>query len=103
MFQQFLAGIRGEITNMIFKIRVQTPEQANSENQSRLTQAAEKGVESGVDGARVMKKEAKAQADKNKTVIKKNKVGRNDPCPCGAIDQNTGKPKKYKKCCGRNS
>ncbi len=26
-----------------------------------------------------------------------NKVGRNDPCPCGAVDAN-GRPKKFKKC-----
>jgi len=25
--------------------------------------------------------------------------GRNDPCPCGKINQETGKPMKYKKCC----
>ncbi len=31
----------------------------------------------------------------------KKKVGRNDPCPCGKINQKTGKPMKYKKCCGR--
>ncbi len=31
----------------------------------------------------------------NKTVVNKNKVGRNDPCPCGS-------GKKYKKCCGIN-
>jgi len=29
------------------------------------------------------------------------KVGRNDPCPCGAIDPATGKPIKYKKCHGK--
>ncbi len=28
------------------------------------------------------------------------KVGRNDPCPCGAVDA-SGRPIKYKKCCGR--
>jgi preprotein translocase subunit SecA len=28
------------------------------------------------------------------------KVGRNDPCPCGAVD-GSGKPRKYKKCCGQ--
>lgn len=28
------------------------------------------------------------------------KVGRNDPCPCGAKDDN-GNVKKYKKCCGK--
>jgi len=27
------------------------------------------------------------------------KPGRNDPCPCGKIDPETGKPMKYKKCC----
>ncbi|MFH1611107.1 MAG: hypothetical protein ABIA83_00695 [Patescibacteria group bacterium] len=27
------------------------------------------------------------------------KIGRNDPCPCGALNTN-GKPIKYKKCCG---
>ncbi|GAA0745376.1 SEC-C metal-binding domain-containing protein [Clostridium oceanicum] len=31
-----------------------------------------------------------------KTVIKKDVVGRNDPCPCGS-------GKKYKKCCGKNA
>ncbi|MBD3368498.1 MAG: preprotein translocase subunit SecA [Candidatus Eisenbacteria bacterium] len=31
-----------------------------------------------------------------RTVRKKQKVGRNDPCPCGS-------GKKYKKCCGRNN
>ena len=30
------------------------------------------------------------------------KVGRNDPCPCGKINSKTGKPLKYKHCCGRN-
>jgi len=30
----------------------------------------------------------------NTPVRKKNKVGRNDPCPCGS-------GKKYKKCCGK--
>ncbi len=30
----------------------------------------------------------------------KDKVGRNDPCPCGAKDA-SGKPIKYKKCCGK--
>ena len=28
------------------------------------------------------------------------KVGRNDPCPCGKIQD--GKPVKYKKCCGKS-
>ena len=33
---------------------------------------------------------------KKKPVVKKEKIGRNDPCPCGS-------GKKYKKCCGLNA
>jgi preprotein translocase subunit SecA len=34
-------------------------------------------------------------AKKKITVVKADKVGRNDPCPCGS-------GKKYKACCGAN-
>jgi preprotein translocase subunit SecA len=33
--------------------------------------------------------------EKGHTIVKDNKVGRNEPCPCGS-------GKKYKKCCGKN-
>lgn len=36
----------------------------------------------------------KEEGTKSEPIVKKNKVGRNDPCPCGS-------GKKYKKCCGR--
>lgn len=29
------------------------------------------------------------------------KPKRNDPCPCGKVNTTTGKPMKYKKCCGK--
>lgn len=32
---------------------------------------------------------------KSKIIVKEDKIGRNDPCPCGS-------GKKYKKCCGKN-
>jgi len=32
----------------------------------------------------------------SKTVVKGDKIGRNDPCPCGS-------GKKYKKCCGKDA
>ncbi|MBS4534663.1 SEC-C domain-containing protein [Clostridium sp. D2Q-14] len=38
------------------------------------------------------RKRIKKEYDKTVIVVKKNKVGRNDPCPCGS-------GKKYKKCC----
>lgn len=33
---------------------------------------------------------------------KKQKVGRNDDCPCGKLNSEAKKPIKFKKCCGRN-
>jgi uncharacterized protein YecA (UPF0149 family) len=38
------------------------------------------------------RKEIKKQFNKDHIVVNDNKVGRNDPCPCGS-------GKKYKKCC----
>ncbi|MDD5923939.1 MAG: preprotein translocase subunit SecA [Clostridia bacterium] len=59
----------------------------NVENYIKREQVAKPTATSGSDGSQPA----------NKTVIKKasQKVGRNDPCPCGS-------GKKYKKCCGLN-
>ena len=42
------------------------------------------------------RKELYKEQKRSKTVVKGQKVGRNDPCPCGS-------GKKYKKCCGRDA
>ncbi|AAK81462.1 preprotein translocase subunit SecA [Clostridium acetobutylicum] len=41
------------------------------------------------------RKEIRDNWKNSKTYVNKNKVGRNDPCPCGS-------GKKYKNCCGKN-
>ena len=40
------------------------------------------------------RKQIKKQYNRSKTVVKGEKIGRNDPCPCGS-------GLKYKKCCGK--
>lgn len=40
------------------------------------------------------RKEIQKSYAASKTIVNENKVGRNDPCPCGS-------GKKYKKCCGK--
>lgn len=40
------------------------------------------------------RKQIKKDYNRSKTVVKGEKIGRNDPCPCGS-------GKKYKKCCGK--
>lgn len=41
------------------------------------------------------RKEIHSDWKNSKTVVNKNKIGRNEPCPCGS-------GKKYKQCCGKN-
>jgi len=43
-----------------------------------------------------VRKKMSLEQKKSNTIIKEEKVGRNDPCPCGS-------GKKYKKCCGANA
>lgn len=40
------------------------------------------------------RKQIKKDFNRSKIVVKEEKIGRNDPCPCGS-------GKKYKKCCGK--
>ncbi len=50
----------------------------------------------------LLKAEIKLQTEQERKITEvksKKKIGRNDPCPCGKINPETGKPMKYKKCC----
>ncbi|MEI7690587.1 MAG: preprotein translocase subunit SecA [bacterium] len=81
MFKTLLSAIDSEIVNLIFKVEI-TP-QTNEESETRMTKAAKK--------ATPQENEVKTRSN---VAVKKDKVGRNDPCICGS-------GKKYKKCCGK--
>ena len=102
MFERLMAAIDSEIAHRIFKVQVQlappnasasggkppVPNQTSQINQnlqSPITQAA-----------RRMQTNAPKTTVAQPVVAKK--LGRNDPCPCGAVDPKTGKVYKYKKC-----
>jgi preprotein translocase subunit SecA len=72
MFQNMINTIQDEVVRYIFRVSLAQPEQ--QQRQVVENRYAEEG--------------AKQPARKD------NRVGRNDPCPCGS-------GKKYKKCCGR--
>ena len=73
MFDQMIEAIREDTVKMLMTVRVKAAPQREQ---------VAVPVESSGDGS------------VSATVIKKNKVGRNDPCPCGS-------GKKYKHCCGK--
>lgn len=76
MFQQMVHSIQEECISMLFKVRP-----ASSETSKPKDRLADAQLNQGVD----------AQPQPRKV---EEKVGRNDPCPCGS-------GKKYKRCCGR--
>ena len=73
MFDQMIEAIREDTVKMLLTVRVKAAPQREQ---------VAVPVESSGDGS------------VSATVVKKNKVGRNDPCPCGS-------GKKYKHCCGK--
>jgi len=74
MFQEMIRGIQEEVVSLLYHLRVQTS--MPKRERVAVPLAASHGG-----------------PQKQKPVVKKDKVGRNDPCPCGS-------GKKYKKCCG---
>ncbi|MCL6448706.1 MAG: preprotein translocase subunit SecA [Armatimonadetes bacterium] len=73
MFQNMVAGIQDDVVRYLYRVNiVQTP-------QPQRRQMVENRYQD--EGPR-------------QPVKRENKIGRNDPCPCGS-------GKKYKKCCGR--
>ena len=83
MFDEMIADIR---ENTVRTVLTCMPRKEAIERK-----AVAKPILAGFAGNTVRKKTTKI----NNTVVKNEKVGRNDPCPCGS-------GKKYKKCCGAN-
>jgi preprotein translocase subunit SecA len=97
--------IGGQVTGAIFRIESQSPDYVGSLWEiSAVTHAAptEDVIDSepaeAVNGARSNGAREPGQSDKAVEPIRNygQKVGRNDPCPCGS-------GKKYKKCCGQHA
>lgn len=104
MFEQLMGGIDREISHRIFKVHV---------HMTPPPQAVQKGIPTKPDApvpeipqetvisqaAKYMQTNSSSSAQSGHTpATNTDKVGRNDPCPCGAINPNNGKPYKYKKC-----
>jgi len=90
LFQQMLSQIRESVTEFALKVSV-----VNEEEQGRRRRWKEShDTLDMVAAASRANPGAEATAQKTGTIVNENKVGRNDPCPCGS-------GKKYKNCCGR--
>jgi preprotein translocase subunit SecA len=120
MFQRLQGAIAFDTARLIYKVRIVTSGQSNQSDQSNQREMEEKknlalkgAEESKGDFSDEKKELAESQSpitnnqspkgNESGGAVRdpkehKDKVGRNDPCPCGAKDAN-GRPIKYKKCC----
>ena len=101
IFYDMLDKIRLDIASRVFRVKVQSGEEANQRRTgSRRQMNAQHNAYGAFDGNSAMARAASSpMAAKSRgesvTVVRTTpKVGRNDPCPCGS-------GKKYKQCCGR--
>jgi len=81
MFQDMISRVKEEIVNIMFRIQISEPQKIEEIRKPKEQKLLFSGGEEGVAKKPVKREE--------------NKVGRNDPCPCGS-------GKKFKKCCGKN-
>lgn len=102
LFESMLSGIDESVVSRFFKVRVvrQQQEQAQATHEP-IESAAKSALGSGTAGpqsANATREDNRpGSTSKQKTVKHQGeKVGRNDPCPCGS-------GKKYKKCHGKLS
>ena len=75
MYEEMLGAIGEDVIKLLFNVRVNTNFEQKHENVPMATNKDD-------------------SINTNTTVRKGDKVGRNDPCPCGS-------GLKYKKCCGK--
>ena len=101
IFYDMLDKIRLDIASRVFKVKVQSGEEANQRRVGSQRQMnAQHNTFGAFDGNSAMARVASSpmaskSRGENVTVVRTSpKVGRNDPCPCGS-------GKKYKQCCGR--
>ncbi len=96
MFEKMLVSIADNFTDLLFRVEV---EERTGREVSDVWQISESRHDEFDVGQYARQQEQTAQNGGEKTVTKPirvdQKVGRNDPCPCGS-------GKKYKHCCGRH-
>ena len=105
MFQQMIGLIEEESVDAIFKLEARGPERFRgvfSSVRQELSHPEASGLQPFPEEAGAGGLPGASEPPSVKTIRSSHpKVGRNDPCPCGAKDPATGHPVKYKKCHGK--
>lgn len=82
MFQDMIRNIQEDVAKLMYRVNIVRREEIPLEDHLKGATTSHGGDEEQGTTAK-------------KPIVKKEHIGRNDPCPCGS-------GKKYKNCCGRN-
>ena len=97
MFESLINRINEKTLNMLWKFQIQEEPESprRSMPSQRMRTVHENAINLGFAAAEEsdIQKASRERSQKLQPVRVEQKVGRNDPCPCGS-------GKKYKKCCG---
>ena len=85
LFEEMKANIKLEVARLLFRVQVQTDQKLQRREGQRQVQYSRDRPQAGLGAG---------QQGPTEPIRKQEKVGRNDPCPCGS-------GKKYKHCHGR--
>ncbi|MDQ1284289.1 MAG: preprotein translocase subunit SecA [Patescibacteria group bacterium] len=95
MFSRLLDNVRSTIVHTVFRVTLAAPRQETRVLENLNYKGAEEVEQFGAYAkASADKGAGKKEGSELKPIVNDNKVGRNDPCPCGS-------GKKYKKCHGK--
>jgi preprotein translocase subunit SecA len=95
MFEEMLSSLNRDVLQLIFRAQVQRPEYRHLPGwrvPAEMVASHQSATGMGFRGEHRAPQQQKA--GKQKPVVVEQKIGRNDPCPCGS-------GKKYKKCHGK--
>jgi len=82
LFKDMIEEVKNDTVKLLYNARIYTGEEQERQHEKQYKNVSTSGP--GDDSA-----------EKKEPIINKEKIGRNDLCPCGS-------GKKYKKCCGRD-
>jgi preprotein translocase subunit SecA len=93
LFSNLMENVRSSIVRTIFRISLGVPTQESSQKRPALNYKGAQEVEQ-FGAAKKFQNDNNPSEGHSSPIINQDKIGRNDPCPCGS-------GKKYKKCCGK--
>ena len=93
MFGVMLSRYKAQVVTILLRLQIRTPEEI-SEMEAERQRQAELESKNSITNKQAEEQEAKKKEKQSPFMRTGQKIGRNDPCPCGS-------GKKYKNCCGK--